>query len=237
MKNYLIIIIITLSIIACKEKSENSLKEDLVSSQVVKKHLKSKTDSITHLQLEEPKNTLEIKFDDFSILLDSIGIWDNENKLKQIQKDTAFVFLELGETIEGKTFKIIPNGFDKIAIYQRHKNSITIMDEGPHCDLLNWKHYYSNWKKLYNKNNIFITDSYSQDHWEKFVSYTKDELEKTVLEYCGERWHKLLKNLDNPEFSPVGVSMSRIFLKINLINSNTGEKKEETISFEIPMGC
>ena len=64
-----------------------------------------------------------------------------------------------------------------------------------------------------------------------------DELEKVVLEQCGQRWYNLFKRDPSIHGEPYVVGMSRIYLKINLENTSSGEKKEKTISFEIPMGC
>jgi len=39
----------------------------------------------------------------------------------------------------------------EIKLYQSFENSITIINEGPHCDLVKWKHYNSEWKELKTK--------------------------------------------------------------------------------------
>lgn len=180
---------------------------------------------------------IKIQFSDFSISFDSIEVWDEDNKLRQVQKDTATVYLELGESIENITIKIIQNKFDKVKIYQRHENSITIMDEGPHCDLINWKHYYSDWKLLKSDDDIFITDSYSESDGAKFIPISTKELIEAVKIHCGKKWSEYVKNVETLYDYPSGVGMSRIFFKIVLENTKTKEKQKKTISFEIPMGC
>ena len=43
------------------------------------------------------------------------------------------------------------------------------MNEGPHCDLIDWKHFYSDWNKLQaNSKGQFICDKYSVKDHEKF---------------------------------------------------------------------
>ena len=115
---------------------------------------------------------------------------------------------------------------------------MTIMDEGPHCDLKEWKHYYSEWKKLnYDlKENVFISDLYEQEDWDKFIDVNINELKTAVEKECGDYWSVHIKDIKNVYEYPIGVSMSRIFLKILLTDEND-IITEKTISFEIPMGC
>jgi len=179
---------------------------------------------------------IEIKFEDFSLQMNLDASIDNE--FGEIHKDSAALFLELGETIEKKKVKIIPSKFKKIEVFQRYENSITIMDEGAHCDLTNWKHYYSEWKKLaYNSSeSTFITDSYTREEYAKFLSLDMNEFKSAVDKECDERYSALIKNIQAVNEYPSGVSMSNIFIKIVLTDENDSVT-EKIISVEIPMGC
>lgn len=180
---------------------------------------------------------IEIRFQDFSLLME-LEIWDENRELKKIQNDTAKVYLEFGETPEGKKIKIKQSKFKKIQVFQRYENSVTIMNEGPHCDLTEWKHYYSDWKKLDFdlKENTFVSDSYEREDSEKFIEVDINELKKAVENECGGYWPEHIKNLKKVNEYPSGVSMSRIFLKILLTDKNDSVI-EKIIEFEIPMGC
>ena len=180
---------------------------------------------------------LQIRFGEFTIEIDSLEIWDEQGKLKEQQKDTAIIQLELGATIEGQKLKVrsIKNG--KIRIYQRFENSVTVMNEGPHCDLTEWKHYNSEWKELKIENGQFLTDSYTEKDWGKFIKVDMNELREAVNEQCGDVWVKHLKNVKSPTEYPCGVSTSRIFLKIVFSENETKKLIERIISFQIPMGC
>lgn len=179
----------------------------------------------------------EIKFQNLSLQME-IEAWDEEGELKKIHGNTATVFLELGDTPEGKKVKINQTKFKKIEVFQRHENSVTIMNEGPHCDLTEWKHYYSEWKKVdYNsKENTFVSASYNQEDWGKFSEVDINELKKAVEKECGAYWAEHIKNIENVYEYPSGVSMSRIFFKIVMTDKNDAVT-EKIISFEIPMGC
>ena len=193
--------------------------------------------NFSYSQNIENEYQTKISFSELNITFDNLEVWDNENKLKEIQKDTANITLGLGEPIGGKVFKINQSKFDKVEIYQRYENSITVMDEGPHCDLTEWKHYYSEWKLLKPKGNNYITDSHPVKDWEKFISVSAEEIIDAVKEHCGFRWSEHVKNIKSASDYPCGVSTSKIFLKIILERSESGIIKEKTISIEIPMGC
>ncbi|WP_339657531.1 SH3 domain-containing protein [uncultured Maribacter sp.] len=180
---------------------------------------------------------IEIKFSDFSLQME-LEDWDENGILKKVQNDTAKVYVELGETPEGKKIKIQQSKFKKVEVFQRHENSITIMNEGPHCDLTEWKHYYSDWKKLDFDltSNTFVSDSYERKDWEKFIEIDINEFKKAVEEECGGYWTELIKDIKTVNEYPSGVSISRIFFKI-LFTDENGSVIEKTIEFEIPMGC
>ena len=180
---------------------------------------------------------IEIKFQDFSLQME-LEVWDENGELKKVQNDTAKVYVELGETPQGKKIKIKQSKFKKVEVFQRYENSVTIMNEGPHCDLTEWKHYYSDWKKLNFDftENIFVSNSYEYKDSEKFIDIDINELKKAVEKDCGGYWPEHIKDIKNVNEYPSGVSMSRIFLKILLTDENDSVI-EKTIEFEIPMGC
>ncbi|SHF05488.1 SH3 domain-containing protein [Psychroflexus salarius] len=180
---------------------------------------------------------IEIKFKDFSLKME-LEVWDKNETLYKVQKDTAKVYVKLGETPEGKKIKIKQSKFKKIEVFQRHENSITIMNEGPHCDLTEWKHYYSDWKKLdFDLTEYtFISDSYERDDSEKFIDVNINDLKKAVEKECGGYWPELIKDIKSVNEYPSAVSMSRIYLKILLTDENDSVI-EKIIEFEIPMGC
>ncbi len=189
------------------------------------------------LTSDELNKRIEIKFRDFSLQM-KLEVWDENEILKTVHIDTAKVSLELGETPEGKKIKIIQSKYKKIEVFQRHENSISIMNEGPHCDLTEWKHFYSDWEKLdYDlTENTFVSDSYEPEDWEKFIDVDINELKKAAEKECGEYWSEHINSIQNVYEYPIGVSMSRIFLKIVLTDKNDSVI-EKTIEFEIPMGC
>ena len=62
------------------------------------------------------------------------------------------------------------------------------------------------------------------------------ELKLAVKNNCQEHWLDLLMNVKDINDYPIGVSMSRIFLKLILTEKNK-VTSEKLIVFNIPMGC
>ncbi|MGE8290064.1 MAG: hypothetical protein ACN6ON_00230, partial [Sphingobacterium sp.] len=95
----------------------------------------------------ESNTITKIKFNEFVIAINGMAIFEAE-KMDRIQKDTVEIEAEVGETIEGRPISIVSEQLSSLNIEQRYETSITIMNEGPHCDLIDWKHFNSDWKSL-----------------------------------------------------------------------------------------
>jgi len=236
-----IILIFTIVLFGCGEdKKTSTIKNEQESSTIIEEvdtsiTVKEIAESKTKNETQSNDNLLKISFEEFSIEIDSVEVWDEEGKLKEQQKDTAKIYLELGETIEGQILKVHEIKKGEIRIYQRFENSVTVMNEGPHCDLTEWKHYNSDWKELKIENGQFLTDSYSEEDWEKFIEVDMTELREAIRKQCGDGWAEHVKNVKSPTEYPCGVSTSRIFFKITFSEQDT--VIERIVSFEIPMGC
>jgi hypothetical protein len=190
-----------------------------------------------YLNTDHPGNPFEIQFDGISFHMNLEG-WEEVDDSNKTHQDTAKIYIELGETPEGKKITIHNAKFKRIEVFQRHENSVTIMNEGPHCDLTEWKHYDSNWKQLeFNTvEGSFITDSYTPEDWEKFIPVDLNEFEEAVKVQCGEYWMEHIKGIKSVTEYPSGVSISRIFLKL-LLTDEKDSVTEKIIEFVIPMGC
>lgn len=181
-----------------------------------------------------------IKFPDLTITTHFDEIWNEEGYFNQIHADTILVQVGLGDDPSGKTYLIkIDSSLQSIEIFQNYETSLTLMDEGPHIDLTNWKHYIGDWQKLSISENHFKTFAYSQEDQVKFPEVTRDEIVQVVKQGWGDDpdgWAKLAEECKGANGYPCGVSISRINLKIVTVDVN-GVKAERLVIFEIPMGC
>lgn len=186
------------------------------------------------------KRHYKIPFKEFTIYVQDfdnylrLGLSDN-----LVENDTIRIPLDLGETIQNKTIRIKHHQeFRTIEVFQKHENSITVMNEGPHCDLVNYEHYLSAWKplKVITNNKQFKTKEYTEKDWNKFLAVDLDNLKTHVKDYCGETWYNLIKDVSAITDYPLGVTMSKIYLRVVMTDID-GHKTEKIIIFEIPMGC
>jgi len=201
---------------------------------------------------DEPNNLLEstneydkeidtittIKFNELSISINRLIITNDGVNIDEVQKDTARIYVELGETIENQLISISSEQLIDFTVEQQYETSVTIMNDGPHCDLTDWDHYYSDWNLL-KKNEMgqFVCDSYNETDWEKFPQIDMEALKEAVKNQCGDRWYDMVKSIKSPTEYPIAVSISRYFLKITGKNKDNGQTIIKLIIVEKPMGC
>lgn len=177
--------------------------------------------------------TTIINFNDIEVV---IGQTFGEYSKVLVSNDSAYISNEdLGNEPEGKLITINTSGFEDILIMQRYETSIGLNNEGPHCDLRNWKHGYSSWKEIKKlSNNLFQIDSLEQSSID-FPSYDKNELKKVIEKECGIEWVEILEqNRSQGELAGI---ISSIQFKIIAKSKKNGNSVERIVVVEIPMGC
>lgn len=238
-----IIILILTTIWSCYNSTSNNKVEVLTqkdSIQIDTSDVATEKVEIINKAIHEVlEDTItDIKFKEISISINRLVVFDEDKKLNETQKDTVYLYSELGETIEGQTVSISTEQLTNLTIEQRYETSVTIMNEGPHCDLIDWKHYDSEWKMLKsNKVGQFICESYSEKDWEKFPKIQISELKAKVKEQCGKEWYNLISKVKSPTEYPSGVGVSRYFLRLTGQRKYNGQTLTKIIIFEVAMGC
>jgi hypothetical protein len=181
-----------------------------------------------------------LKFQDLKMSVELEETWNKPEYFERVHSDTLIVELGLVSEISGQLYSIeLSESVKNIAIFQNYETSLTLMDEGPHVDLTNWKHYQSDWEQLKISDNKFRTFKYSDADNNKFPSVSTVEIVNAVKEHLNDqddRWAELAKKCNDANSAPCGVSISRINLKIELTNKN-GTTSAKYIIFEVPMGC
>lgn len=186
---------------------------------------------------ETVSSFFEADFLEFTLSKDTLYTWGYSSE--EIFGDTAMVDLDLGGTVQGQTFALDTVVSAQFKVYQQHKNSVTLMNEGPHCDLNHWKHYRSDWVELPIVNGTFTTLEYSEEESEKFIDVSAEELQSAFAKKCGEHWIEIIEKVTSPNSYPCGVSTSSITLRVDVIFETEAEINilHRYIIFEIPMGC
>lgn len=190
---------------------------------------------LTESQLTE---RLRFEFDESLISFEGFEVLKMRQRVTNGEKSLINVTVALGETPENRQFTIQTAEGQTVEVFQRYQNSLTIMNEGPHCDLTDWENYNAPWQKVrYNrKERAYQTISYSEKDLEIFNKVSMVELKLAVKELCGEYWAELVKEIEDPNQYPSSIGMSNIQIKI-VITSKNGEVTENHINFELPMGC
>ncbi len=70
---------------------------------------------------------------------------DTQTRFEDMSSETISIDLEPGESIENQIIVLHanPNLSAEFRLEQRFETSMSFSDEGPHLDLLDWKHYRS----------------------------------------------------------------------------------------------
>lgn len=191
-----------------------------------------------YLTEEKLKPRYNLKFNDFVLVIEDLPIIIDEFEARLINSDSVKLHIELGATPENKTFYIKPSiHYKRIEVFQSFETSVTVMNEGAHCDLLLWSHFNSSWERLLSKGkNTFETCKYSQDEWGTFIDVKLDELKAEISKQCGGGYVERVKNIKSVRDNPVNISISTIYIKV-ILTDLKNNKIEKIIAFEIPMGC
>lgn len=232
---YLYVLLVLLNY-ACNQSSSNKNYEE-TALMVDTLDLMPNNDEIEVTNNEKEQNT-NIHFEELTVTI--TGYTGNyiDHEVSKTNKDTAFLYSELGSTIEGQLLVVLSENLSEVKVEESYETSVTISKEGPHCDLLNWRHYYSEWKTLKtNENGTFICEKYSQEDNEKFVKIEIDDLKKEVKEQCGEDWYLLVNAISSPTDYPSNVNISRYFIKVTGLRKDNGQLISKIIVIESPMGC
>lgn len=236
------IIILTAAICSCNNPNIYQQKRDVKQSEhPIDREVATSRQQIDIVPTSNTTNngraTTSIKFNEFVVSIQGMAILDLE-KMDQLQRDTVEIDAEVGESIEGSYISILNDQISDLKVEQRYETSVTIMNEGPHCDLTDWKHFDSDWKSLkQNRNGLFFSEEYTDQDYRAFPSVSMDELRQKVKERCGEEWFKLLAKVKSPTEYPSAVSISRYFLRITCRRKDNGKELTKFIIIKTPMGC
>ncbi|MFY0654090.1 MAG: hypothetical protein JXQ96_18780 [Cyclobacteriaceae bacterium] len=181
--------------------------------------------------------TAIIRFDQFTVQIPGLALWNQSQLHDSVHYQTAEVYMELGEALEGSNVHIVDHSIKQLQVEQKMETSITIMGEGPHCDLLNWKHFDTGWQELnQEKSNLFNTIMYSPKTANLFPEVSMNDVKEAVKKECGDGWAEKIRNLTSILEYPSTVGTSRYFLRISGINES-GKIIQKLIILNYPMGC
>ncbi len=157
-----------------------------------------------------------------------------EDKRWFIQADIAF-------RLSGAIIEVEPAEAG-IRLQMQVKSQVSIQNEGPHLDLVEWKSQLSDWEviPLDRQNRAVLPDIVVDES--AFPEFSKAELRAAVFEAGGQHWIEVLDHYDSLKFdngewiSPVMLLPSEAYIKVERFSDGQWTEVEELV-FILPMGC
>lgn len=160
---------------------------------------------------------------------------------------TTRIDLELGDEPYGAVLNLDAVGdAGHHRVLVQFETSLAIGDEGPHLDLLDWKHCVSAWQALQpSAAGGFVLPHPSAAQASCFPSSTIDELKvvlRSALQASGiaetdrQRWITLADSIEVLGDAPSYIGVSKVRVRID--EQAGGQWKEvTTLEFMLPLGC
>ncbi len=151
--------------------------------------------------------------------------------------------LELGDEIHGATLRLTPADPDgEYRVHVQYETSLGISAEGPHVDLLDWKHCVSGWEPARPGGaHAFVLPVPSQEQADCFPAFGHDELVAATRQAVStwgdaEAWVRMLDAVRQAGDVPTFVAISKVRVRVQALRD--GEWTEvTTLEFMPPMGC
>jgi hypothetical protein len=157
-----------------------------------------------------------------------------------LEQEKIAVDVELGQTVYGQSVVLVPGSGSERRSFRaqaQYETSLTIMDEGPHLDLLDWKHYRSEWKDLEQVGSLeFRMPTYTEEDESRFPTVSSEEIYQAALKAGGSHWAEGVKQVQGPNDYPAGVGISIVRLRI-LVQEGREWRELHQIELRFPMGC
>ena len=163
----------------------------------------------------------------------------------EITSDVIRVNLAVGETSAHAIMLIsASDASTEFKIEQQYETSLTISAEGPHMDLVHWKHYLSPWSEIEKTGDLefrsrqVFGNEFPMTSRTEIIEAARNELKLWSQQGfdAEENWIERAGQCDDPWTEPCGVGVSKVRLKIKV--REAGDWKDiQMIEFVVPMGC
>ncbi len=160
--------------------------------------------------------------------------------IKLTERGATVIDLNPAERIDSQKITLNFRDDNKYRILQRYRTSMSLSVEGPHVDLLDWRHFDSPWISLKAvSSKRFRTLATKQMESTRFPATTNDEIVAEVRKRVGTDWPDALefaKRCAGPNRGSCFVAISSIYLRIQK-RSRAGWNDVGLVEFSFPMGC
>lgn len=154
--------------------------------------------------------------------------------------------LELGDEVYGATLQLQPaQAGETYRVRVQFETSLALGAEGPHLDLIDWKHCTSAWLPTQTVDAVtFVLPTPSSEQQSCFPKYTRKELDAAVHAHAAKQGDPTiadgwLSELDKPNarvsVSPY-VAISTVRVRVDVLRKGTWVEVT-TLAFQPLMGC
>jgi len=188
---------------------------------------------------------LSLLLPNFSYALDGITLLTSAENLPQkaikyaapLQKEINDS-LDIGDSLSRGRLILLSTDNKSYRATIQLETSMTVTAEGPHLDLVDWKHCTSQWHSMTEaKDGEYTLPDFDNINVDCFPRVSDEELKAEVLRAGGEQWLSILEGEGWPEgYRPVDISLSTVRIKIE---EKTGSNWRvlSLINMSVPMGC
>jgi hypothetical protein len=161
--------------------------------------------------------------------------------LKLAKHGPTIIELDLAEYVDNSEVKLnFRDRFANYRIFQQYRTSLSISAEGPHLDLVDWRHFDSPWTPLTLLGpGRFRTMPANQMQDAKFPPTSRSAIVREVRRRVGKDWPGLLelaKGCGGPNDGACHVGVSSVYLRIQK-QVQTRWVNVGMVEFKVPMGC
>lgn len=161
--------------------------------------------------------------------------------IKLGKNQQAIIDLDLPEDIDNQEVTLnFPGNSSAYRVLQRYRTSMSISAEGPHLDLVDWRHFDSPWTPLHSLDaKRFRTLKSDQMDASRFPSTTQSEILAEVHRRVANGWSRVLefaKSCRGPNDGACLVMISSIYLRIQK-QVRGGWIDIGLVEVRFPMGC
>lgn len=175
----------------------------------------------------------KIRFDELSLVLIGMDFEDDN-----IDADSAILYSALGSEVEGRKMFIDTEGIDSLTVEQAYVTSVTIQGEGPHCDLLDWRHFYSGYKEAMSlSDDTFLINTYSENERMMFPKVSINELKTYVRKNCGSACYESIRTIKSVMELPLTVMITRYYIRIKGVKKHSRKRFQKKIIINQALGC
>ena len=164
-----------------------------------------------------------------------------QRRVRLSRSRTVVIELDLGEELGGQPVWLAAGAsHGTYRVLERYRTSMTVMGEGPHVDLVDWRHHDSAWQSMATTTrNHFVSRVISDREESLFPRVSRREMQMAVDSRARRTWpaaSKLVRQCSGPTSYPCAVGVSSRYFRVQRRVSGNWVGVGD-VEVRLPMGC